>query len=184
MKVLMRDRDLSDRYIRFAQQVGADGFDIHNPGNIPGFKEQGYPDLDGLRQLKAKLRAAGLSIFRVAPPTPRKYLLGQPGGEEELERLCKAVEVLGQADIPIMSMPVHLEDNPGYRGGVQKEHRGGYTMFGFEMEAMRRRLAAEPQEMHATVEAYWDRAVQMYQRLVPIAENVGVRLVIHPSDPP
>ena len=45
MKVLMRERDLSDRYIRFARQVGADGFDIHNPENVPGFKEQGYPEL-------------------------------------------------------------------------------------------------------------------------------------------
>src|SRR5438067_2123085 len=144
MKVLMRDRDLSDRYIRFAQQVGADGFDIHNPGNIPGFKEQGYPDLDGLLQLKAKLRAAGLSIFRVAPPDPRKFMLGQPGGEEELDQLARTVSVLGRAGIPIMSMPVHLEDNPGYRGGVAKEHRGGYTMHAFELALMRQRMAAEP----------------------------------------
>jgi len=32
MKVLMRERDLSEDYIRFAQQIGVDGFDIHNEG--------------------------------------------------------------------------------------------------------------------------------------------------------
>ena len=81
MKVLMRERDLSDRYIRFAQQMGVDGFDIHHSESRPGVKEQGYPDLESLVQLRARLRAAGLGIYRFAPPTPRKFLLGQPGGD-------------------------------------------------------------------------------------------------------
>jgi len=41
----------------------------------------------------------------VAPPTPRKYLLGQPGGDEELDRLARAVEILGQAGIPFTTTP-------------------------------------------------------------------------------
>lgn len=32
MKVLLRQRDLSDDYLRFAVQIGADGIDIHNAG--------------------------------------------------------------------------------------------------------------------------------------------------------
>jgi mannonate dehydratase len=184
MKVLMREQDLSDRYVRFAQQIGADGFDIHNPDNVPGFKEQGYPDQERLVQLRTKLRAAGLGIYRLAPPTPRRFLLGQPGGDEELEQLGRTVAILGRAGIPIMSMPLHLEDNPGYLGGVSREHRGGYTMHGFEMEIMRRRLAAGERGLLATAEEYWERAVRMYQHLVPIAENAGVKLVLHPSDPP
>jgi len=184
MKVLMRERDLSDHYIRFAQQIGVDGFDIHHSDSLPGFKEQGYPDLEGLLQLKGRLRAAGLGIYRFAPPTPRKFLLGQPGGGEELDQLAKTVEILGRAGIPMMSMPVHTEDNPGYRGGYRQEHRGGYSMHAFDLEVMRRRIAAEPREPLATVEEYWARAVEMYQRLVPIAENAGIRLILHPSDPP
>ncbi len=41
MKVLMRQRDLSDEYILFAQQIGADGLDIHHSEYVPGFAEQG-----------------------------------------------------------------------------------------------------------------------------------------------
>ena len=183
MKVLMRERNLSDEYILFAQQIGAEGLDIHTPGNVPGFVEQGYPDLEGLVRLKEKLRAAGLGIYRVAPPDPRKYLLGQPGGEEEVEHLCKTIEIFGQVGIPFMSMPVHLGINPGYRGGYAKAHRGGYTMHAFEAERMRKSLEEKPPEPFS-VETHWERCVELYKRLVPVAERHNVRLITHPSDPP
>jgi hypothetical protein len=51
MKVLMRERDLSDDYIRFASQIGADGFDIHSPTNVPGIAENGVADGKGIRAL-------------------------------------------------------------------------------------------------------------------------------------
>jgi hypothetical protein len=51
MKVLVRQRDLSDDYLRFAVQIGADGIDIHNAESLPGFADQGYPHLEELRML-------------------------------------------------------------------------------------------------------------------------------------
>ena len=33
-------------------------------------------------------------------------------------------------------------------------------------------------------EAHFERCVRMYERLVPIAEGLDIRLIIHPSDPP
>lgn len=216
MKVLLRDHDLSDEFVRFAAQVGADGFDIHNEANIPGVPEQGYADERGTRGLLDRLRRLGLGVYRVSPPTPTRYLLGLPGGEKELDDLCRTLEALGRAGVPIMSTPVHLVhlgSNPGYRGFVQNTHRGGYRMHGFEMDRMRRELAADPPKtleeltpgaggdpgadhpvlargaarqvsLAVDVEAHFERCVRMYQRLVPIAEEHDIRLVMHPSDPP
>ena len=190
MKVLVRQRDLSDDYLHFALQMGADGIDIHNAESIPGFAEQGYPHFEELRMLKARVESAGLHIYRVTPPEPRGFLLGEAGGEEQLDQLGKAIEVFGRLDIPFMSMPVHLSQtpqhrhfNPGYRGGYAKVHRGGYTMGAFDAERMRRSLAEDPIESFA-VDEHWDRCVEMYRRLVPAAEEHNVKLIIHPSDPP
>ena len=74
MKVLMRGRDLSDEYLRFAQQIGADGLDIHHGADIPGCSKQGYPDREGLQRLMDRLSAAGLGVYRVAPIVPLRYL--------------------------------------------------------------------------------------------------------------
>jgi mannonate dehydratase len=184
MKVLLRERDLSDDYIRFAAQIGADGFDIHNEYNVPGIKEQGYADERGVRALLDRLRRWGLGVYRVAPPTPRNYLLGLSGGEQEVDNLCRTLEALGKAGVPFMSMPLHLGVNPGYRGAVRAVHRGGYTMHAFDMEVMRRSLAEKPPELVVDVEAHFERSVRLYERLVPIAEAYDIRLILHPSDPP
>ncbi len=186
MKVLVRDQDLSDDYIRFAAQIGADGFDIHNEKNIPGVASDGYADVDGVRALVDRLRRLGMGIYRVSPPTPTNYLLDQPGGQEEVDNLCRTLEALGRAGAPIMSMPVHLVhlgSNPGYRGFVQYTHRGGYRMHGFDRERMNRALQVNPPEWEVEVDAHWERCVRLYQRLIPIAEEFGVKLVLHPSDP-
>lgn len=59
MKVLLRQRDLSDDYIRFAAQAGADGFDIHDERNVPSIVERGYADEAGyVRALLAALEVS------------------------------------------------------------------------------------------------------------------------------
>lgn len=184
MKVLLRDRDLSDDYIRFAAQIGCDGFDIHTEHNVPGVAERGYADEAGMRQLLERLRRWGLGVYRVAPLTPRRYLLGEAGGDAELDDLCRTLEALGRAGVPFMSTPVHLGINPGYRGHHRPIHRGGYTMVAFDAARMRRSLAERPPELVIDVEAHYDRCVRMYERLVPIAEAFDIRLIMHPSDPP
>ena len=79
---------------------------------MPGVAERGYADEQGVRALLEKLRRHGLGVYRVAPPTPENYLLGRPGGDEEVDNLCRTLEALGKAGVPFMSMPLHL-DNPG-----------------------------------------------------------------------
>lgn len=185
MKVLMRERDLSDDYIRFASQIGADGFDIHGINNVPGVAESGVADEQGTKKLLDKLRKWGLGVYRVAPPNPIQYLLGRPGGDKELDDLCRTLEALARAGVPFMSTPVHHPGaNPGYRGGYTARHRGGYTMHAFSADRMRRTLAEKPPELVVDVEAHYDRCVKMYERLVPIAEAYDIRLILHPSDPP
>ena len=184
MKVLLRERDLSDDYIRFAAQIGAVGFDIHDPRNVPGVAERGFADEAGVRALLGRLRRWGLGVYRVAPPTPENYLLGRPGGDAEVDDLCRTLEALGRAGVPFMSMPVHLGVNPGYRGLVPRVHRAGYRMAGFELEEMQQSLSARPPEIVVDVEAHYERCVRLYERLVPIAEAYDIRLILHPSDPP
>src|SRR5688500_5400582 len=153
MKVLLRERDLSDDYIRFAAQIGADGFDIHQEKNVPGVAETGVAEEKGFRTLLDKLRRHGLGVYRVMPPTPRKVLLGEPGGDKELDDLCRTLEALARAGAPFMSTPVHLGINPGYRGGYRARHRGGYTMHAFSVERMRKSLEEKAPELVVDVNA-------------------------------
>jgi mannonate dehydratase len=185
MKVLLRERDLSEEYLRFAAQVGADGLDIHNERNLPGVDEQGFVDATGMIKLVERLRGWGLGVYRVAPPQPAAFLRGEDGGEADIDKLCRTIEALGKAGVPFMSMPVHLRKNLGYRGFAPHKHRGGYTMHAFEVARMQRSIEADPPDWtYADIETHYERCVQLYERILPVAVEANVRLILHPSDPP
>ena len=114
MKVLVRQRDLSDDYLRFAVQIGADGIDIHNAESLPGFAEQGYPHLEELRMLKARVEAAGLHIYRVTPAEPIRFLSGEPDGETQLET---PREVGFNGGLQMDHLP-HYDDDDGQRSAT------------------------------------------------------------------
>jgi len=186
MKIVIMEGDLSDDYLRFAQQTGVDGLDINDPMKVPNVKERGCPDLDGLLKLKKRIRAAGLDLFRLTLPSPKRYLRGEPGGEEDLQRTSNALECFGKASVPIAVVPVHWELNPGQLGGFERAHRGGYKMFAFSLERMREQIAETSGVLNKgmTIDDYLDRCVKVYERLIPIAEEHQVKIALHPSDPP
>lgn len=183
MKVAIFEADLSEDRIRWASQIGVDGFDLHNAFNVPGVREQGYPDLEKLMRLKRTLRAAGLSVYRVSLPQAPRFFLGEVGGEEEVERVCKTIECLGEAGISIARPMLFQEALPIDTTHVA-EFRGGYRMRGFSLELRSKMLAEKPEGLKVEPEEHWRRCVEFYRRIVPVAEDSGVKLALHPSDPP
>ena len=184
MKILLRQCDLSDEYLRFAAQIGADGIDIHNSESVPGWDEQGVPDAGKLHQIKERIEQAGLNLYRLAPPDkPGDFMLGKPEGDKEIEDLKKTIKIMGEVGIPFLSTPFHF-DHPGHRGGMKFEHRGGYRMGGFSVDKMNESMADEPFIRTVSIEDHWQRALEMLRELVPVAENHNVKLITHPGDPP
>ena len=65
-------------------------------------------------------------------------------------------------------------------GRYRTSHRGGYLARGDSLSLAE---GDEPPAM-AVREQRWERVCAAYERLVPVAEAAGVRLMMHPSDPP
>lgn len=184
MKVAVWEGNLSDDYVRWASQIGVDGIDIHDPLNVPGVREQGFPDMERLLKLRKRLRAMGLRIYRVSLPSVNKFLMGESGGEEEIENICKTIEYLGEASIPI-ARPRFL-DTPAIFTTHLAEHKGGYMQRAYNLELMKKQLAGKQLQafMFRDFEEHWSQCIQVYQRIVPVAEDSNVMLALHPSDPP
>jgi len=183
LKITVWEGDLSEDYLRWASQIGVDGIDIRDPIKLPGVKEQGYPSLKGLLRLRRRLKRYGLEIFRVSLPEPYKFLVGEAGGEEELEKLCKTIELLGEASIPIARPMLH--GTPKVSITHMAEHRGGYRMRAFNLEVMKAMLREEREiPVDVAPDEHLSRCIEVYRRIVPVAEDSGVRLALHPSDPP
>ncbi|MBM3278667.1 MAG: mannonate dehydratase [Candidatus Handelsmanbacteria bacterium] len=180
LKISVWHGDLSDRYLKKVTQLGVDCLDFGNGGYFPGVKEQGYPDLDALLKIKKKLASYGLEINRVTlPDLTEKFVQGRKGGDKELVHSCKALRIFGAAGLPIARQRFAGDTFPQQMRAYRSTHRGGYRSRG---EALARPAAKIPTPEE--LEKWWERFSVAYSQLVPVAEECGVKLAIHPSDTP
>lgn len=180
MHISVWHHDLSDRYLRQVTQLGAEYIDFGNADAFPGVDEQGYPDLDAVIAIRRRIRSWGLDINRVTLPTiSEPFMRDEPGGEEDLENACRALQVFAEAGVPIARQRFAGDASPGQTSPYRSMHRGGYTSRG----EYAHQAAPDLREMEE-VERWWARFHEAYARLVPIAEEHDIELAVHPSDTP
>lgn len=172
--------DLSETYLRHVTQLGVDAIDFGSADAFPGVAEEGIPSLDGLLGIKTKLLAWGLTINRVTLPNiSQAYMDGEPGHEAELDATCQALRVFGEAGVPIARQRFGGDAMPHRTNPFGSVHRGGYVSRGEYAHL------SEPEPRSPDVlETWWGQFRRVYDRLVPIAAEAGVKLALHPSDTP
>ncbi|ASS99736.1 MULTISPECIES: mannonate dehydratase [Geobacillus] len=181
ISVTVYSTDLSDAELRQLSQLGVDCIDFGSGSAFRGVKEQGYPDLDELLKLKRRLRSFGLDINRVTlPDLTKNFMEGNHDGEKELENSVQALKVFGEAGIPIVRQRFEGDTFPHLTVKYRALHRGGAIARG-EM-LLTNEMNGE--QLVKSFETNWKRFCEAYRRLVPIAEEYGVSIGMHPSDVP
>ncbi len=172
-------KELTDEMLAFTNQLGIKDVLLNNP-ILPGEKQWEYMDL---LLLASRARDAGLKLIAIEN-TPKtffdKAMLGLPGRDEQIEHYRNTIRNVGRAGIPILGhnwMPSGV-----WRTSRTTPGRGGAHVTSFDMELAKnapltfgREFTAE--EMKANYE-YFIKAV------LPVAEEEGVTLALHPDDPP
>lgn len=137
--------------------------------------------LPALRRQKERFEAAGFDwqVIESSPPM-QNIRLGRPGREQEVEWFCQMLEAMGELGIPVVcyNFMAHL----GWtRTAVELPGRGGALVSGFDLAD----LPPGPTEVgEVPEERLWDNLRWFLERVVPVAERVGVKLAMHPDDPP
>jgi mannonate dehydratase len=136
-----------------------------------------------LAKLKADYAAAGLSISGVEshPVAAERIKLGLPGRDEQIANYCAAIEALGQAGIPMVCYNF-MAGIGWYRTRVDLPERGGALTTGFDNRM------AEKQGLtrwgKISEEKIWENLAYFLRRVIPVAEKAGVKMALHPDDPP
>ena len=192
--------ELTDEKLRFAQQIGVSGIQLNNP-RLPG---ESFWEESDIRSLVDKARAAGLTLEAIENvPTHfyNKAMLGLPGRDEQIENYCTTVRNLGRAGVPILGL--HFMPNSVWRTERRAPGRGGAGNTRFEMAKVEGASKAEWRSFmpttlgHAqsmplfddsegivTAEPMWNNYTYFMDAVLPVAERAGVRIALHPDDPP
>ena len=184
MKLAMVSRPLAEADLRLARQMGMTDVVTTVPGvTMAPEREQGpplrYEDLLALRQ-RVEAQGLRLSVIEGYQLSDR-ITLGMPGRDEDLERVCESIRNMGRAGIPVYCYNFMAVFN-WLRTSNDVVGRGGALVTQFNAAD----LAKVPNTYagETTDEQMWDNFRYFLQRVLPVAEAAGVKLALHPDDPP
>jgi mannonate dehydratase len=180
-----------DRTASFAHQLGLSGVQLHTPTLLPG--EQGYWSLEELRSLRERCDADGLRIDgleNVPVAHIWKIHRGLPGRDEQIENYCTTLRNMAAVGIDLLGynfLPTFV-----WRTDMATPGRGGALVTGFDLAdagagnalASYRLSSPEPLTEPISAEQMWANHQYFLDAVLPVAEEVGVRLALHPDDPP
>lgn len=193
--------DVSEDTLRFFRQIGVESVWMPSRFNerkgtpptvrplVPPTQRKPLGDQppvwhpEELEQVRERVEAFGLTPEAMNLPLSGRIVMGQAGAEEDLEGVCACVEAAGSAGIRVLSYNfTALRASEGY-GARRGEGRGGADLRDFDAARIVDLPPLEAVGEHP-LDAMWERLTAFLQAVVPVAEKAGVRLAMHPNDPP
>lgn len=158
-----------------------------------------------LSALADAIDAAGLSLAVVESiPVHEDIKLGRPARDRLADQYCESVRHMGELGIPVLCynfMPIF----DWTRTDLAMVQPDGSTALSYDEDALSRidlsrgtgdlpgwATAYDAATLRALLAAYaevdearlWEHLAWFLERVVPVAESVGVKMAIHPDDPP
>jgi mannonate dehydratase len=173
---------LTQDNLRFAQQMGVTHIVVHGPrlGN------QGYHDFFELLRLKKFIESFDLEFVAIENLPGDHWngiALANDQCETQIRNVCTTIEHMGKVGIPILGYYFSLSGVAGHwRAYESGGGRGGAGLKSFDYDLVKD--APDVDGAPVSVEEMWQRLAYFLERVVPVAENAGVKLAAHQDDPP
>ncbi len=166
-------------HMTYAKQLGVK----YAVGRLPdGRMEEYAASYELLKEFKEEYERQGFELKVIEPaPWDQKIKLGLPGREEEIDYMCKLIENMGKLGIEVLCFNCVVYFN-WVRTRYDIEERGGARVTGYVHTDMDQSLYTELGEI--TEEQLLENIKYYLERIVPVAEKAGVKLAMHPDDPP
>ena len=138
-------------------------------------------DRELLRRVKGRIEDKGLIPMMIHLGRAHRVIHGQPDAGTEIEAVKTNIRIAGELGIPVIEYNfIALRGSEGYG---RAEGTAGMGLRDYD-EARTRSLPPLENVGTHTREQLWERLDGFLRAVIPVAENAGVRLAMHPNDPP
>jgi len=165
--------DADEAAMRRLKQIGVDHVLMGGPP-IPWQEAE-------IRARMDRLKTGGLTLCNMMIGGFPNTLYGKPGRDEEIEEVRESIRAAGRAGLPVIEYNFYAHRL--VEGYYEEIGRAGAGMTAFDYDRVRD-LSPLPTEGVHSLEEMWSNITYFLKAVVPVAEEAGVRLALHPNDPP
>ncbi len=173
--------EIDEEILQFAKQLGVPNLIVHTPRHLPG---DGYWHFRDLLRMRTRVESMGLKLFGIDGLPMSfidKVMQGKPGRDEQIENLHRLIRNLGRAGIHTLGYNWALL-GVAYRTEFSPTGRGGAYVTKYDHAQVENAPVADIGSF--TDEQEWESLTYFLEAVIPVAEEEGVMLALHPSDPP
>ena len=172
-------QELTDDMLLFIKQLGADDILMNTP-QIPGKHKWAYEDLKALKDKADSAELRLMALENVPIDFYTDIMLAGPKRDEQVEHMSTTIRNMGKAGIPILGY--HWMPNKVWRTEPLAQLRGGAKATRFDMRDHKGAKFTHGREYNK--EEMVENFDYYLERILPVAEEAGVVLALHPDDPP
>lgn len=170
--------DVTAENLNFYRAIGVDCLLVM----VPPEMADGRDPTEEFRRLKRFVSEHGLELFCLhSGGLPRdRIVYGQPGREEQLDGWRRVLRAIGAVGVPATATTFFAISHFRTPSTVG---RGGATYSTWDYAAFQR----EPRQFpgrEIAADRLWENLAHFLQSVVPVAAEAGVRIALHPDDPP
>jgi mannonate dehydratase len=168
-----RPQQLSDEHLAYLRQLGVEAVEVRLPARECSF--------DTLRSIKSRVEGAGIALHEVMLSdrySCERIAVGMPEAREDVKFFCSFLEDLARAGISATTYAWHT-------GGMYQTERA--VTRGCDTRSFHLHKAEKQPEVYGrqfSRDLLWRNYEEFIGTVLPVAERVGVRLQLHPNDPP
>ena len=167
-------QEVTAEKLSFLRAIGVDYLSIHpSPSTWDGEDRSAY-----WLKMKALAEQHGLRLYNVGTKTWEEIAFASPDRDEKINAWCTMLRNLGEAEIVTLGFTFQPGD---YFRTSSTEGRGGARYSSFDYEELLRdepdRGDLHEKDLRANFRYFLDR-------VIPVAEEAGVTMALHPDDPP
>ena len=136
---------------------------------------------EDLRTTLDKYKANGLTVINMMIGGHPNCIYGKEGRDEEIAKIKESIVAAGTVGLPVIEYNWYIDRL--MEGYYEKKGRGGSGITAYDYAPVKD-LPAKPEVGTYTAEQVWDNITYFLKAVIPVAEKAGVRLALHPNDPP